>query len=93
MVSIPPELPKCVGCHQPMASEHVESCAVRYVTIGGAEYERDTAYFDVNERCHDCGILNKPGNVHHVNCDMERCPKCGDQLISCDCDLDDERWA
>lgn len=33
--------------------------------------------------CHDCGA--KEGEVHAYGCDMERCPFCGWQLISCDC--------
>ena len=33
--------------------------------------------------CHDCAAL--PGHYHHHNCDMERCPSCGDQLLSCGC--------
>ncbi len=33
--------------------------------------------------CHDCGIRN--GGKHHPGCDMERCPKCSGQLISCGC--------
>lgn len=33
--------------------------------------------------CHDCGI--KLGEFHHDNCDMEECPYCGHQLISCFC--------
>ena len=48
-------------------------------------YKRDAKYFDTDKRCHDCGIENKPGNIHHLGCDMERCPKCGEQLISCVC--------
>ena len=40
------------------------------------------------ERCHDCNI-KRDGN-HHPGCDMERCPKCDGQLISCG-HLDDER--
>ena len=40
-------------------------------------------------RCHDCGAL--PGYYHHAGCDWEQCPRCHDQLISCDCQpVDDE---
>ena len=32
--------------------------------------------------CHDCGA--KPGELHEYGCDVEHCPTCGHQLISCD---------
>lgn len=34
-------------------------------------------------KCHDC--LCPPGGIHHPGCDVERCPKCKGQLISCRC--------
>jgi hypothetical protein len=42
---------------------------------------------DNNHRCHDCGI--KPGGYHHPGCDVEECPACHGQIISCGC-LDEE---
>lgn len=33
--------------------------------------------------CHDCGA--KEGEFHDPGCDMEQCPFCSGQLISCDC--------
>jgi len=34
--------------------------------------------------CGDCGKAT--GENHLINCDIERCPKCKGQLITCGCD-------
>ena len=34
-------------------------------------------------RCHDCRCL--PNGFHHLGCDVECCPLCLEQAISCDC--------
>ena len=41
--------------------------------------------FEEPERgtCHDCRVME--GELHQHGCDMERCPFCGGQLISCPC--------
>ena len=36
--------------------------------------------------CHDCGAA--VGALHHPGCDLERCPRCRRQLISCDCKIE-----
>jgi hypothetical protein len=37
--------------------------------------------------CHDCAALK--GQLHVPGCDMEECPACGGQAISCGCRHDD----
>lgn len=65
----------------------VSSCIYPFIKIDDGLFERDNTYFDVNQRCHDCNIVNKEGNYHHFGCDMETCPKCSGQLIDCSCDV------
>jgi hypothetical protein len=75
----------CKDCNQEMSAK---SCTMPFVRIGKVWYRRNTTYFDIGKRCHDCGIQNTPGSIHHWGCDMERCPKCGGQLISCGCKIE-----
>ena len=48
--------------------------------------------YDGDGRCHDCNVAS--GGYHHPSCDIERCPRCGGQLISCGCldDTEDEDY-
>src|SRR5262249_13720317 len=38
--------------------------------------------------CHDCAVTK--GQFHVPGCDVERCPRCGGQAISCDCPYEGE---
>ena len=40
------------------------------------------------EDCDDCGC--PPSGLHHPGCDVERCPICGGQVISCSCGRENE---
>lgn len=37
------------------------------------------------EPCHDCAVLS--GQYHVLDCDLEECPRCGGQLITCGCEI------
>ena len=78
---------ECVVCKEEMIGS--ETCLFPKVNLQGEDYDRDNKYFDNGEVCHDCGIENTPGNYHHHNCDIERCPKCGGQLLSCGCSYEE----
>lgn len=76
----------CGACNQEM--EPGTSCAKVPVEIHGTDYDpipygEDWNGYDLPDHCHDC---NTPkGGFHHPGCDMERCPVCHGQLISCGC--------
>ncbi|MEK6873207.1 MAG: hypothetical protein AABW90_04355 [Nanoarchaeota archaeon] len=69
----------CKNCEE-------NSCIYHYIKLDdGKIYPRNNTCFGREETCHDCNILNKEGNYHHFGCDMEICPLCKKQLISCNC--------
>lgn len=66
-----------------------QMCSYIHVEVEGKVYrrvvedERREYWKDLPRYCHDCGIAY--GNIHHVACDIEVCPKCDGQFIACDC--------
>ena len=79
----------------PLWPEYFAKCQlITQYNIGGKEYPR-LRYSEEGENwdadngpCHDCAALK--GQYHAINCDVERCPKCGGQVISCGCDYDED---
>ena len=63
-------------------------CTAEAIMIEGVSYDpvrlgTEPGWRRFKGRCPDCAAL--PGNVHHHGCDVERCPRCRRQSISCDC--------
>lgn len=83
----------CTWCDREMTE--ATSCTVNVLYQGGVEVA--VAKFDSGrgqprmERCGDCGDcgVSRRG-YHHPGCDLQRCPVCRRQMISCDCRFDED---
>ena len=67
----------------------LEAQAVTHYQISGKAYPRipygnEPDDWGANEHaCGDCRVVK--GELHVVGCDVEHCPKCLGQAITCDC--------
>lgn len=64
----------------------------RMFVINGVEHDR-VPYGEGEDdldfpTCDDCGV--RRGKLHLLGCDLEPCPRCGGQAITCDCFYDDD---
>lgn len=78
----------CESCGQEML-DHVPCSLERIVLVTGSyerfRYRARPVRNENGDRrtCGDCGVPS--GSYHHPGCDMENCPRCRHQLISCGC--------
>jgi len=60
--------------------------------INGQEFERIAYGSGADDlkhpKCGDCGV--RRGSLHQIGCDLEPCPRCDGQAISCRCFYEDD---
>jgi hypothetical protein len=78
-VSMTPDWPERIREAQEILSVKIDGTV--YSRIRHGDEKQDWGAERV--ACRDCGAVK--GQFHVPNCDVERCPKCGGQIISCDC--------
>jgi hypothetical protein len=73
----------CQDCKQEMRTS--PGCTVDALIIHRERFDRDRIRRPIGpaDRCGDCGA--QKGGFHHLGCDMEPCPRCRRQLLSCGC--------
>jgi hypothetical protein len=81
---------QCQWCEREMTT--AASCSAAVLHRGGEVIkmipwgkERGWA---ATTRCGDCGVMR--GGFHHPGCDVQRCPICFGQMLSCDCRFDED---
>lgn len=81
----------CSWCHGEMTT--AISCVVDALHRKGRRFDM-LAFGDEpgrrtrGDRCGDCGAFR--GGWHHPGCDLQPCPACGRQLLSCGCRFDED---
>jgi hypothetical protein len=68
---------------QSQTTYHIDGTEVTRIRYGDETQDWNAT----NQTCHDCRVVN--GEFHVIGCDVEECPSCHEQILTCDC-LDDE---
>ena len=76
----------CDLCNQDMLT--ADSCSVTVLRHGerafpAIPFGQEPGWLRPPEFCNDCGV--RRGRFHHPGCDIQACPRCQGQLLSCHC--------
>jgi hypothetical protein len=77
--------PEKIFAAQQISTYTLEGRSVQRIPYGDEETDWGTD----RQACHDCRVIK--GEFHVPSCDVEECPVCGGQLITCDCPFDEDR--
>ncbi len=75
--------------HKTIPRQIIEAQTIRHYTVEGQRFSRipygaeDHWQADWLESCGDCGV--RAEQLHLVGCDIEQCPRCRQQALSCGC--------
>jgi hypothetical protein len=69
------------------------SCSVGELHVDGTAiamlpYGSEGRRWGSSGRCGDCGVVR--GGFHHLGCDIQCCPACRGQMLSCGCHFDED---
>jgi len=81
-----------IDLSQQITHFHANGVAYPRIPFGGEAVYMEFLGEPDYTHCGDCAALI--GQLHvchpHGSCDIEECPKCHEQLLSCDCEFDEE---
>jgi hypothetical protein len=78
-----------IQVHKTIPRQILDAQAIASYTVDGQRFTRiaygseDHWQPDWLEVCGDCGV--RPGQLHLLGCDIEQCPRCRQQALSCGC--------
>ena len=75
-------MPICIRCAKDTDDPKTTTCFKGHVEFGDGDVLLRVPHSGEG-RCPVCNVMG--GAIHHKDCYMERCPKCGKRLVSCGC--------
>jgi len=69
------------------ASQSIQTYRIEEKELPRVRYGEEADDWGADDHnCGDCAV--EKGQFHVPNCDIEECPNCGGQAISCDCGIE-----
>lgn len=70
--------------HEIKGAQEVKTYSIKNREYSRVPYGSERQEWEAEKRsCHDCGV--RDGQLHVPGCDVEQCPRCHGQAITCAC--------